>query len=142
MPTRELEAHELSMDPHTGYMLESVLKELGDLVVAAGPSNPDVLPVSTPGYILMVSFDTPTRPIWKPVGLIAIPNTAFINKGDLLVGTGSGTFAVLSVGPDGWVLVPDSTSESGLSWVDPDVLLCYFGLDFSLSCDSGYVGLL
>lgn len=38
-------------------------------------------------------------------------------KGELEVGTGAGTSTLLSAGTNGFVLVPDSTTTSGLKWV-------------------------
>lgn len=40
----------------------------------------------------------------------------FAAKGDILVGTGSGTYANLGVGTDGQGLVADSTQTSGVKW--------------------------
>jgi hypothetical protein len=41
---------------------------------------------------------------------------AFTDKGQILVGTGSGTYVALPVGSDGQVLVVDSTQASGVRW--------------------------
>jgi hypothetical protein len=41
---------------------------------------------------------------------------AFTAKGQILVGTGSGTYTALPVGSDGQVLVVDSTQASGVKW--------------------------
>jgi hypothetical protein len=41
---------------------------------------------------------------------------AFTAKGQILVGTGNGTYTALPVGADGQVLVADSTQASGVKW--------------------------
>ncbi len=53
---------------------------------------------------------------WLSVNQPMPPATA---KGDLLVGTGPGTWAILPVGPDTYVLTPDSTTPLGVKWVAP-----------------------
>lgn len=45
-----------------------------------------------------------------------IRKVAFANKGDLLVGTGSGTSTGISVGADGTSPLADSTAPSGIRW--------------------------
>jgi len=46
----------------------------------------------------------------------ALSDSAFTAKGDLLVGTGSGTKTALGVGSDGQVPVADSSEASGVKW--------------------------
>jgi hypothetical protein len=45
--------------------------------------------------------------------------TAITTKGDLVVGTGSGTFVRQGVGTDGQVLTADSTQADGVIWATP-----------------------
>jgi hypothetical protein len=45
-----------------------------------------------------------------------IPATAFTAKGDLLVGTGSGTYVAQAVGANGTVLIADSAQADGVRW--------------------------
>src|SRR5262245_51556908 len=48
---------------------------------------------------------------WPFVNLLVIDA-----KGDLIVGTGPNTYANMAAGPDGSILVADSSSSFGLSW--------------------------
>jgi microcystin-dependent protein len=50
-------------------------------------------------------------------GAAAIPCSAFAAKGNVLVGTASGTYSALSVGTNGQVLTACSTCASGVAWV-------------------------
>jgi hypothetical protein len=49
----------------------------------------------------------------------AIPNSTITAKGDLIVGTGSGTYTAQAVGTNGQVLTADSTSGDGVAWATP-----------------------
>jgi hypothetical protein len=46
----------------------------------------------------------------------AIPNTAFDAKGDLLVATAADTVGKLTVGANGYVLLANSATATGLEW--------------------------
>lgn len=46
----------------------------------------------------------------------AVMESDFTAKGDLIIGTGSGTAAVLDVGSNGQVLTADSTQTTGTKW--------------------------
>jgi hypothetical protein len=48
-----------------------------------------------------------------------IPASSFTAKGDLLVGTGSGTYSAQGVGANGTVLTADSAEADGVKWVAP-----------------------
>ena len=55
-------------------------------------------------------------------GAVTITNsmaTEITAKGDLIVGTGSGTFDNLPAGTNGYTLVADSVETTGLKWVAP-----------------------
>jgi hypothetical protein len=55
-------------------------------------------------------------------GTVTLTNdmaTTITTKGDLLVGTGSATYARLGVGTNGHTLVADSTETTGLKWQAP-----------------------
>jgi hypothetical protein len=48
-----------------------------------------------------------------------IPCAVFLAKGNLLAGTGSGTFSVLPAGANDYILAADNTTGAGLKWVAP-----------------------
>lgn len=54
-----------------------------------------------------------TKLINKTYGLIA---SLFAAKGDLIIGTGSGTYGTLGIGSNTQVLTVDSTTATGLKW--------------------------
>lgn len=45
-------AHAAAADPHTGYVLESLLDAKGDLIAASADNTPGRLPVGTDGHVL------------------------------------------------------------------------------------------
>lgn len=45
-----------------------------------------------------------------------VPKSVFTTKGDVLVGTGNGTYSRFGVGADGTTFVSDSTKPAGVSW--------------------------
>ena len=48
-----------------------------------------------------------------------IPASSFTAKGDLLVGTGSGTYVAQTVGANGTVLTANSAQADGVEWASP-----------------------
>ena len=50
----------------------------------------------------------------------AIPNTSFIAKGTILVGTAAGTYAAQAVGTDGQYLTANSAQADGVEWTTID----------------------
>jgi len=63
---------------------------------------------------------------------------AFTAKGNLLVGTGAGTYTALAVGSDGQALVADSAEASGVKWAD--VATTFLGLTDTPSSYTGSGG--
>jgi hypothetical protein len=51
----------------------------------------------------------------------AIPKSTVTAKGDLIVGTGSGTYTNQGVGADGTTLVANSSASTGVSWAGPSL---------------------
>jgi hypothetical protein len=114
---------------------------LGDIAYRSSTSNTNTrLPIGSNGQILGVSAGVPawinndqgditevqagtgisvasgTGPIPVVTNTVA---TAYDAKGDLVVGTGADTFAKLTVGTNGHILVADSVETTGLKWVAP-----------------------
>lgn len=72
------------------------------------------------------------------------PLAEFTAKGQLMVGTGSGTGALLSVGANGTILVADSAQSSGVKWVPPlndatGITLSYDGTNVKAVLNDGAV---
>ena len=59
-----------------------------------------------------------------------VPTSTITNKGDLIVGTGSGTFVAQAVGANGTVLTANSAQADGVEWVavasTPNIQEVYF----------------
>jgi hypothetical protein len=45
-----------------------------------------------------------------------VPDSAFTAKGDLLVGTGAGAYAAVTIGADGTIPIADSSEATGVRW--------------------------
>lgn len=72
----------------------------------------------------LAGFDTSGRLV--PIILEeedSIPSSVFLQKGDLLVGTGDGQFSILPIGEPKQVLSVSSDPDSltGLEWIHPSV---------------------
>jgi hypothetical protein len=69
---------------------------------------------------------------------------AFTNKGQILVGTGNGTYTALPSGTDGQILVADSTQASGVKWssVSSGGSSTFIDLTDTPSSYTGYAGYL
>jgi hypothetical protein len=63
-----------------------------------------------------ISVASGTGPIPVVTNTVA---TAYDAKGDLIVGTGADTFAKLTVGTNGYTLVANSSTSTGLEWQAP-----------------------
>ena len=51
------------------------------------------------------------------LGNNAVPCSSYLAKGNLLTGTGLGTFSALPVGPNGYILAANNTCSGGMEWV-------------------------
>jgi hypothetical protein len=91
-----------------------------------GAWSPDGTNFGTIGQVL-ASNGTVAAPSWCTLSLACVPCAAFVACGDLLVGTGSATFAALPTGTNGQSLVVDTTciATGGLKWVT-QTQLCGF----------------
>jgi hypothetical protein len=136
-----LQDHIDNDEAHEQYTRRDTLNARGSMYVAEADGVVVELPVGPiSGYVLMSINAGIGGLMWMPPSWV--PFTAFLSKGDLLVGTGPGTYAVLPVGATGQVLTVDPATTTGLRWEDPAVVTCPYGLDFSYECDSGYVALI
>jgi hypothetical protein len=82
---------------------------------------PTIGETSRPGFVYDSATDT-----WIPVGIGphshtpaaigAISSSVVTTKGDIIAATGSGTVVRQGVGPDGSVLMADSSQADGLNW--------------------------
>lgn len=61
-------------------------------------------------------------------GIMPLP---FVNKGDLLVGTGSGNYINFPAGPDGSVLTPDASQVTGLRYSIQPTIFNVFDVAFA-----------
>lgn len=64
-----------------------------------------------------IASSTAAKTAWD-LADAALPKATYTALGDLVSGTGAGTYVVLGVGTDGQHLVADSNAPSGLAWVD------------------------
>lgn len=122
MPANPVTAHEAASDPHTGYILESLLDAKGDLIVATADNTPARLAVGgTNGHVLTVDSAEATGMKWAAGGGTAANGGAgwFGDASD-----GTGTF-------DGSA-TPTGTTKSGNNYTATRDL--YYG---SATVDSG-----
>lgn len=105
-----------------------LLENKGDLVSAVATCDGATLALGYSGQVLGVSATSPTGLAWQDIyeswGFLSC--TEFTSKGDILTGTGliqpnEITSTALPVGTDTQILQADSTSTSGVSWVDAPV---------------------
>lgn len=85
-------------DPHTGYLLESLLDAKGDLIVASADNTPARLAVGTDGYLLTASAAATNGVTWAaaPVSLPTQTN----NSGKYLTTNGStASWATITTDP-------------------------------------------
>ncbi len=83
-----------------------------------GAWSPDGTNYGTIGQVL-ASNGTVAAPSWCTLSLACVPCAAFTAAGDLLVGTGSGTYTALPVGSNDSILVADSACTGGVKWIAP-----------------------
>ena len=137
-------SHAGAADPHTGYMLESLLDAKGDLISASADNTPIKLTVGADDTILMADAAAASGLKWvasaspSAVGTAAATGTAdtftrgdhvhaheaaHINhdttwaaKGDLIAGTANDTAQVLGVGANNTVVIAASGETTGLKY--------------------------
>lgn len=72
-------AHEASSDPHTGYLLESLVDAKGDLIVATADNTPARLAVGTDGYVLTADSAQSAGVKWAAAGGGSMPMPPIVN---------------------------------------------------------------
>lgn len=90
----------------------------GDILAATGASTPVSVAVGSNGHVLTADSAEAAGVKWAavPPDATKVALSSFTAKGDILVGTGSGTLAALAVGTNGYALVADSAEASGVKW--------------------------
>jgi len=81
MPADPVTAHAAASDPHTGYVLESLVDAKGDLLTATADNTPARLAVGSNGKILVADSAESTGLKWATGGSIAV--TVAGNLGDI-----------------------------------------------------------
>ena len=126
---------DLNYDDITGGIF---YKNASGSVVKVGPaqvsaSAPNATPAGEAGNSAgEFWYDTSTDELkiydgssWVETGANYVPNSAFTAVGDVLVGTGSGSYAALPLGTDGQVILANSACAEGMEWVTSQgVALC------------------
>ena len=81
----------------------------------AGAWSPDGTNYGTIGQVL-TSNGTVGVPTWNTLSLACVPCAAFTAVGDILSGTGAGTYCSLPVGSNGQIIVANSACAAGVEW--------------------------
>jgi hypothetical protein len=137
--------HAAAADPHTGYVLESLLDAKGDLITASADNTPSKLTVGADDTILMADASAGGGLKWvasaspSAVSTAAATGTAdtftrgdhvhahetahtahdtvWDTKGDLVAATGADAASKLAIGTEFIdVLIPDTSATTGLKW--------------------------
>lgn len=72
--------------------------------------------LATSGAFSTTLTATGATSVTLPTSGTLISSASFSAKGDVLAGTGSGTFSKVGVGTDGYALIADSTQTAGVKW--------------------------
>jgi len=119
MPADPVTAHAAASDPHTGYVLESLLDAKGDLISASADNTPAILTVGTNGKVLSADSAETTGLKWVDVGDVPSGDIVQIGSGEGsirvpgLKGLGNRTGVGSSAGS---VSTEYSSGSSGLTW--------------------------
>lgn len=95
----------------------TLLTSQGSFITATGAGAPVALGAGSNGQLLAVNNLCSEGLEWVTPPS-SIPCSAFNVKGNILAGTGSGSFCALPIGSNGQVLYACSSTPSGLCWGD------------------------
>ena len=110
------EAHAAAADPHTGYVLESLLDAKGDIIAASAADTPAKLTVGANDTVLTADSGTATGLKWAAAGSGAVAtDTIWDAAGDIVQGTGANTAARLARGTS--FLDRLAVSGTTLAWI-------------------------
>jgi hypothetical protein len=103
----------------------SAFTAAGQLLAGTGSSTFTAFTVGTNGQFLSANSACSAGLEWCTLSLACVPCSAFTAAGQLLAGTGTSTFAALTVGSNNQILVADSACTGGLKWfTSPGAFFC------------------
>lgn len=114
--------HAAAADPHTGYVLESLIDAAGDLIVGTADNTVGRLAKGSALQVLQVNAGA-TALEWGTASGGGIAATLLDAKGDLIVASANDTAAKVAVGANGTVLTADSSQTAGVAWADPTLVV-------------------
>jgi collagen type VII alpha len=103
------------------YLSLSTATTKGDLYAASGSGTVIRQAIGADTYVLTADSTQTTGMKWASATSASVAAATYTSKGDLIAGTGAGTYVRLPVGTDGYVLSAASGQASGLQWVTPPV---------------------
>ena len=107
----------------SAYIPLTSLTAKGTLVSASGANVVSSLDIGADGEYLVADSATTTGLKWSALALDYIPESTFTSAGELITGTGTGTYTALPVCAEGQILSADSTCVGGLTWCTPDYVV-------------------
>lgn len=135
---------DLDIKRTAGDLLDEAPTDIADgyIWLDSSASAPEAAPTHVPAYystsaptenlttgIIWIDSDSEfkTAYVWDDTASDWIrfqdyPTLVVENKGDIIIGTGSGEYDKLGVGTDDYVLTADSASATGVSWKAPQQL--------------------
>lgn len=95
----------------------SAITAKGDLLTGTTASTVVALGVGSNNQVLTADSSCSAGMKWT-TPTADVPCSAFVAKGDILGGTGAGSYSVLSLGTAGQLLSVDTATGTGLKWID------------------------
>ena len=106
------------------YLPISQLSSKGALLTATAASNPTALPVGTDGQVLTACAACTKGLTWSAASVPAIPCSTITAKGELIAGTGAGTFTTVQATGNGCILISNTSNPAGMQWSVPSFVSC------------------